>query len=309
MAGNENHFCLRLRFFGNYHHESERTRLDSFMKTVKTIIDLRQELAKPHNSKRVALVPTMGCLHDGHTSLIKLARELADTVIVSIYVNPLQFGPDEDFEVYPRTFEHDESMCREAGVDVLFHPKSLYGNGKPKVSLIIHEMDKVLCGASRPGHFNGVATAVSILFNIVQPDVAVFGEKDWQQLAIIRRMIADLAIPTSIIGAPTVREPDGLALSSRNRYLTKGERKKAAGLFRSLSAIQKAAGAKGSSVETLLNIGRKSLRNDGIEPEYLDIRDAETLMDPAPGRQVRAFVAAHIGNTRLIDNIALHELE
>ena len=167
----------------------------------------------------------------------------------------------------------------------------------------------MLCGATRPGHFDGVATVVAILFNIVQPDVAVFGEKDWQQLAIIRRMASDLAMPVAVIGATIVREPDGLAMSSRNRYLGEEERQQAAGLFRALQAMHTAAQAGEESLELLLDIGRDSLKEDGIEPEYLEIRDAETLQEPKPGRAARAFVAARIGTARLIDNMALDGLE
>ena len=265
--------------------------------------DLRRKLDPPRRAGRVALVPTMGCLHAGHLSLIHLAKELADTVVVSIYVNPLQFGPNEDLAAYPRPLEDDERQCREAGVDLLFRPKDLYPNGTPKVSLGVRGLADTLCGAKRPGHFDGVATVVNILFNIVGPDVAVFGDKDWQQLTVIRRMVQDLAMPVSIIGAPVVREPDGLAMSSRNRYLSEDERRQAAGLYRALVAMRKAAA--GASPEALPDIGRESLERDGIVPEYLEIRDAESLQDAVPGRPARAFVAARIGSARLIDNIAL----
>ena len=197
------------------------------MITIESTAELRRELEPAPRGRRVALVPTMGCLHAGHMSLIRLAKELADLVVVSIYVNPLQFGPGEDLATYPRPFEADAGQCREAGVDLLFHPQDLYPHGEPEVSLRVRGLSDVLCGASRPGHFDGVATVVNILFNIVCPDVAVFGEKDWQQLAIIRRMAQDLAMPVSIIGAPILREADGLAMSSRNRYLRGDERRQA----------------------------------------------------------------------------------
>jgi pantoate--beta-alanine ligase len=279
------------------------------MISVESADGLRRELRTLRKGKRVALVPTMGCLHAGHISLIELAKELADLVVVSIYVNPLQFGPAEDFASYPRTLETDAEACIEAGVDVLFHPLNLYPDGEPKVSLCVKDLDAVLCGASRPGHFDGVATVVTILCNLVQPDVAVFGEKDWQQLAIMRRMAADLAMPATIIGAPIVREDDGLAMSSRNRYLGPAERRQAAGLFRALTAMQGAAAAGEHDMDALLDIGRASLHQDGIDPEYLEIRDAETLQQAAAGRPARAFVAAPIGNARLIDNMALDGLE
>jgi pantoate--beta-alanine ligase len=279
------------------------------MKTIESADELRQELQAHRNGKRVALVPTMGCLHAGHLSLIELARELADTVVVSIYVNPLQFGPSEDFAAYPRTFAADAEVCIKAGADVLFHPQSLYPEGGPKVTLHVTELGSVLCGATRPGHFDGVATVVAILLNIVQPEVAVFGDKDWQQLAIIRRMVSDLAMPVAIIGTPTVREADGLAMSSRNRYLGPEERKLAAGLFRALDTMRQASADGENSTKTLLDIGHASLKEDDIAPEYLEIRDAETLREPAPGRPARAFIAARIGSARLIDNMPLDGLE
>jgi pantoate--beta-alanine ligase len=279
------------------------------MISIESVDGLHRELQVLRKNKRVALVPTMGSLHDGHLSLITLARQLADIVVASIYVNPLQFGPDEDFAAYPRSFATDAEACIKAGVDVLFHPLNLYPAGEPKVSLHVHELDSVLCGAARPGHFDGVATVVTILCNLVQPDVAVFGEKDWQQLAIIRRMASDLAMPTAIIGAPTVREDDGLAMSSRNRYLEPKERKQATGLFRAVEAMQNAAAAGEQDTDALLDIGRASLKHDGIQPEYLEIRDAETLQAPIPGQQARVFVAAPIGEARLIDNMPLDGLE
>jgi pantoate--beta-alanine ligase len=282
---------------------------DFLMIIIESAIGLHREMLASRHGKRVALVPTMGCLHAGHLRLIELAKELADTVVVSIYVNPLQFGPTEDFAAYPRPFAADEKKCREAGADVLFHPQNLYPDGGPKVSLCVHELDAALCGGARPGHFNGVATVVAILFNLVQPDVAVFGEKDWQQLAIIRRMVADLAMPVAIIGVPTVREADGLAMSSRNRYLEPEERQQAVGLFRALDTMRQAVADGEASTKALLDIGHASLKGDGITPEYLEIRDAETLQEPPPGRPVRAFVAARIGTARLIDNMPLEGLE
>lgn len=279
------------------------------MKTIDMADELRRELMVQRKGNRIALVPTMGCLHAGHLSLIELAKQLADTVVVSIYVNPLQFGANEDLAAYPRPFADDKRLCRQTGVDILFHPHDLYPDGGPRVTLHVAELDRVLCGAARPGHFDGVATVVSILFNLVQPDVAVFGDKDWQQLAIIRRMVSDLAMPVAIIGAPTVREPDGLAVSSRNRYLKKKERQQAVGLYRALEAMRHAATDGKKSTKALLKVGHASLKKDGIEPEYLEIRDAETLQAATVGRPARAFVAAHIGAARLIDNMPLDGLE
>jgi pantoate--beta-alanine ligase len=258
--------------------------------------------------KSVALVPTMGCLHAGHARLIREARTLANTVVVSIYVNPLQFGPHEDFARYPRSLDADLAVCAEQGADIVFHPATLYPEDGPKVSLTVRGLSDVLCGAVRPGHFDGVATVVAILFNTVQPNIAVFGEKDWQQLAIIRRMVADLHMPVDIVGVETVREADGLAMSSRNRYLDEDDRKQAAALSRALDAMGRLAGAGERDVSVLLDAGRQLLQKAGIEPEYLEIRDAQRLtpMDALDGRGVaRSFVAARVGGARLIDNMPL----
>lgn len=257
--------------------------------------------------KSVALVPTMGCLHAGHARLIREARTLANTVVVSIYVNPLQFGPNEDFARYPRCFEADLAICAEQGADIVFHPASLYPEAGPKVSLTVRDLSDVLCGAVRPGHFDGVATVVSILFNAVQPNVAVFGEKDWQQLTIIRRMARDLHMPVDIVGVETVREDDGLAMSSRNRYLDEGQRRQAMALSRALGVMRKLAGAGERDASDLVEAGRQLLQQAGIEPEYLEIRDAELLnpVDTLDDRAARAFVAASVGSARLIDNMPL----
>ncbi len=255
----------------------------------------------------VALVPTMGCLHAGHARLIREARGLADTVVVSIYVNPLQFGPNEDFTRYPRSFEADLAVCAEQGADIVFHPADLYPEGGPKVSLSVRDLNDVLCGAARPGHFDGVVTVVSILFNAVQPDLAVFGEKDWQQLSIIRRMVQDLVMPVDIVGVPTVREADGLAMSSRNRYLDKHEREQALVLSRTLEAMRELAGKGERNASLLIAHGHKVLDDAGLAPEYLEIRDAEDLtpVGTLGGRGARAFVAARVGAARLIDNMSL----
>jgi len=258
--------------------------------------------------KSVALVPTMGCLHEGHARLIREARALAQVVVVSIYVNPLQFGPNEDFTRYPRSFDADVALCAEAGADVIFHPGNLYPEGGPKISLTVRELGGVLCGASRPGHFDGVATVVNILFNVVQPSVAVFGEKDWQQLAIIRRMTADLHMPVEIVGVSTVREEGGLAMSSRNRYLDDAERNRAASLSAALCAMQSLAAAGERDAGSLIAAGHGVLNHAGIEPEYLEIRDAGSLcllqtLSEAPAR---VFIAARVGPARLIDNMPLN---
>ncbi len=259
-------------------------------------------------SGRVALVPTMGCLHEGHASLIRRARNAADSVIVSIYVNPLQFGPNEDFARYPRTFEADAALCERLGADVVFHPDDLYPGGRPLVRLSVDALlTNCLCGAHRPGHFDGVATVVAILLHLTRPHLAFFGEKDWQQLVVIRRMARDLAFPVDIIGCPTVRESDGLAMSSRNRYLTEADRRRAAALPAALGAMREQALAGECDCASLIETGRTMLNAADIEPEYLEIREAETLRPVARlGEQAaRAFVAAHVGHARLIDNMPL----
>jgi len=277
------------------------------MIVAKTPRELRDTLAPLRGTKRIALVPTMGCLHEGHASLIRKARELADVVVVSIYVNPMQFGPDEDFGAYPRTFEADKATCEAEGTDIIFHPENLYTSGPPNITLNVAGLSDVLCGASRPGHFDGVATVVNILFNIVQPDIAVFGEKDWQQLAIIRRMAEDLHMAVEIVGCETVREPDGLAMSSRNRYLSAEERKRAIALHASIQKIAENVKKGEKNCENLLKRAKNSLKMKEIDPEYIEIRDASTLMETTriTDRPARAFVAATIGKARLIDNIAL----
>jgi len=276
------------------------------MKIIRNSKELRSQLAASR-SERIALVPTMGCLHEGHLSLIRKARRLADIVVVSVYVNPLQFGPNEDFSSYPRTFEKDSTLCREEGVDIIFHPEALYPTDGPQVTLKVSGLDASLCGMARPGHFDGMATVVNILFNIVQPDIAIFGEKDWQQLTIIRRMVADLHMPVEIIGSETVREEDGLAMSSRNRYLNADERRQAAALFAALEAMREQALNGEMEVATLLETGVRIMGDHGIAPQYLEIRHEDTLnpidsLNEGPGR---AFVAAPVGPARLIDNLSL----
>ena len=280
------------------------------MKIAETATDIRKLLA-PHRAKsRIALVPTMGCLHEGHLSLIRKAHEVADIVVVSIYVNPMQFGQNEDLDAYPRTLDTDAAACKAEGVEHLFHPENLYREGGPKVTLTVAELADCLCGKSRLGHFDGVATVVNILFNIIQPDVAVFGEKDWQQLAIIRRMVRDLHMPVEVIGAPTVREKDGLAMSSRNRFMDKDKRFISKELNASLRSIDDVYIKGERSASALIASGHSYLAEHGIEPEYLEIRTASDLqsIEHLNGVVARAFVAAKVGSARLIDNIALETL-
>jgi len=277
------------------------------MRVAHTADELRRQLQPQRRDKTIALVPTMGCLHAGHMSLIEKARELADIVIVSIYVNPLQFGPQEDLDAYPRTFDDDARACAEIGVDFIFHPLTLYPKKGPAITLKASKLSNCLCGASRPGHFDGVVTVVNILFNIVHADIAVFGEKDWQQLAIIRRMVKDLQMPIEIIGSGTVREADGLAMSSRNRYLCETDRGHGLALSQALYAMQQSALAGESDVEALKATAQNILHAAAIHVEYLDVRSAGSLKSirTLGSKPARAFIAANIGKTRLIDNMPL----
>ncbi len=282
-------------------------RMAESMKTVATTGELRSLLAMPRGKDRIALVPTMGCLHQGHVALMRRAKDFADIVVVSIYVNPLQFGPNEDFDAYPRSFEQDCAACESAGVDIVFHPQTLYPGGEAQVRLAAGGLADALCGAKRPGHFDGVAMAVAVLFNTVQPDVAVFGEKDWQQLAMIRRMVSDLQFPVEIIGVETVREANGLAMSSRNRYLSDAERQQALVLNKALNTMWKKAAEGESDAEVLISLGRNMLAGAGLQPEYLEIRDADDLTPISRiGHHVaRAFIACQVGPARLIDNMPI----
>ncbi len=279
------------------------------MNIIETTEELRRTLAPVRGRDRIAFVPTMGCLHEGHLSLIRKAKRLADIVVVSIYVNPMQFGPNEDFDAYPRTFKADAALCEKEGVDIIFHPRNLYPADGIKVSLKVDELDNCLCGASRPGHFDGVVTVVNILFNIVQPDIAIFGEKDWQQLAIITRMVNDLQMGIEIVGAPTLRERDGLAMSSRNRYLSDEDRNRAPRLYEALREMADLLDQGETLPEELIKRGCARLADAGIEPDYLEIRDAATLEKTETiDVPCRILIAAKIGNARLIDNIALEHV-
>ncbi|MEU4225132.1 pantoate--beta-alanine ligase [Nonomuraea sp. NPDC026600] len=265
----------------------------------------RIDLVKARGQGSVALVPTMGALHEGHRSLIREARARADQVVVSIFVNPLQFSPNEDFSRYPRTFDADLEACRAEGVDVVFAPAAddMYPPDR-QVSVRSGEMGTIVEGAVRPGHFDGVLTVVLKLFNLVQPDVAIFGQKDAQQLAMIRRMVADLDLPIDIVGAPTVREPDGLALSSRNRYLSADERQVALALSTALRAgtAESVPSKIRAAALTVLEAAAPRLALD-----YLVLVDPATFTEVYESYQGEAVlaVAAKIGTTRLIDNVVL----
>jgi pantoate--beta-alanine ligase len=277
---------------------------------VRTVVELRAQVrAWRAAGEAVAMTPTMGALHEGHLSLVRLARTRADRVVASIFVNPAQFGPNEDFERYPRDEGGDARLLASAGCDLLYAPdvSQIYPPGyATKVS--VSGVSEPLDGAARPGHFDGVATVVAKLLNQAQPDVAVFGEKDFQQLQLIRRLALDLDIPVEIIGAPVARDADGLALSSRNAYLRAAERP-IAGMMNKVLADAAARLRAGDSVEKVEATGRAALERHGFDRvDYFEVRQVEDL-SPADGPpyegRVRIFAAAHLGKTRLIDNMAV----
>lgn len=255
---------------------------------------------------RIGFVPTMGSLHEGHRSLITIARNHADRVVASVFVNPTQFGPNEDFDRYPRTPDQDVQALDEVGCDVVWLPsvETMYPLGVERaVQMHVPLITETLDGISRPGHFDGVATVVTRLLNQVQPHVAVFGQKDYQQLAVIRAMVTDLALPVEIIGAPTLREPSGLAMSSRNQYLSSPERETAAAIRQTLLAMESAANA-GADHVVIQYDAVKSLANLGFDVDYAVLRnpDLTELERLADGKQVVGLIAARLGRTRLIDN-------
>jgi pantoate--beta-alanine ligase len=273
-----------------------------------TVIELRESIAHWRTGgARVAFVPTMGNLHAGHLELMAEARQRADRVVASIFVNPMQFGEGEDFDAYPRTLEADQAKLVDAGVDLLFAPTAsiIYPAGADRQTRVeVPQLSDILCGASRPGHFVGVATVVCKLFNMVQPDLAVFGEKDYQQLMVIRRMVADLAMPIEIVGKPTVRESDGLALSSRNGYLSAEERAKAPQLYRALQSTAAALRDGNRDYTGLEAEAEKCLQAEGFRPDYFAIRRAEDLAIPDENEgKLVILAAAYLGTTRLIDNL------
>ena len=259
--------------------------------------------------RRLALVPTMGYLHEGHLSLMREARGRADVVVTSIFVNPTQFGPKEDLSHYPRDFEGDLSKCEGVGVDAVFAPdaSALYPPGY-QTYVEVAELSKGLCGERRPGHFRGVATVVTKLFNLFRPQVALFGEKDYQQLLVLKALARDLDMGVEVVGLPTVREPDGLAMSSRNAYLSSGERGRALSLSRGLREAQSLARDGVSDTRTLVMAVRRELQEAGVREDYVEIVDAATLTplsSLAPGQGARILVAGFLGTTRLIDNMAI----
>src|SRR5882757_8874313 len=257
--------------------------------------------------RRVAFVPTMGNLHPGHVSLIEAARRHGDRFVASIFVNPMQFGPNEDFAHYPRTPTQDERMLADAGCNLMFMPDviEVYPNGSERATRVeVPGLSRILDGEFRPGHFEGVTTVVAKLFHIVDPDVAVFGEKDFQQLTIIRRMVADLCMPVEVVAAATVRDSDGLAMSSRNQYLTPEQRHSAPRIHEILTATAKRLQAGDSEFASMERTGCQMLEAAGFKPDYFAIRQASDLSTPRPDTgHLVVLTAVRLGKARLIDNI------
>jgi len=280
------------------------------MQVFHTVDGLRAALRTERQAgHRIGFVPTMGNLHDGHLALIAQARQTSDIVVCSIFVNALQFGLNEDWDKYPRTYDSDCEKLRETGCDYLFHPEDgeMYPNGLDTQSRVVcPTMTDVLCGASRPGHFEGVTTVVSKLFNIVQPDEAVFGIKDYQQLAVIRRMAEDLCMPVKILSAPIHREPDGLAMSSRNSYITSQERPKVTVLKDSLEWIRQQIAAGNLDFPELESVAKQRINSAGFRVDYVTISHSKTL-EPAANddRQITVLGAMFTQSARLIDNLSI----
>ncbi len=280
------------------------------MQVVETSADLRAQLREwREEGDDIAVVPTMGNLHAGHVSLVELARQLADRVVVTLFVNPTQFSPDEDFAEYPRTRDRDSMRLRKIGADVLFAPdvETMYPFGIDNATTVsVPGLTKDLCGTSRPGHFDGVTSVVARLFALVQADVAVFGQKDYQQQLVIRRMVADLNLPIEIVTAPTVREEDGLAMSSRNAYLSDEERAIAPLLFSTLSNVKDKLQSGNRDYAALEEQASLALAAGGFVPEYVAIRRAADLGTPQDdSNKLVVLAAARLGQARLIDNVEL----
>lgn len=281
------------------------------MKVSTTITEVRSQVKEwKRQGLSVGLIPTMGYLHEGHQSLIARAAEENDRVVVSVFVNPIQFGPSEDLESYPRDFERDCALCEKTGADLIFHPETSEMYAEDFCTYVdMDRLTKGLCGASRPIHFRGVCTVVSKLFHIVTPDRAYFGQKDAQQLAVIKRMVRDLSMDIEIVGCPIIREPDGLAKSSRNTYLSPQERRAAVVLSRALKEGRKALTNGEQSAQAIIGIIRNVLDSEPLaQPEYVELVDWETL-EPVEmaDRPVLVALAVRIGTTRLIDNFVFEE--
>lgn len=282
------------------------------MERIEKINVLRQKLGSARKAeKKIALVPTMGNLHQGHLSLVKQAQSLADYVVVSIFVNPTQFVAGEDFDNYPRTLDADLAYLKHLNVDLVFIPDmaEVYPNdAQITTEVIVPELDSIYCGEFRPGHFKGVATVVCKLFNIVQPDIAVFGEKDYQQLLVIRSLVKNLNLPIDIYGAATMRETDGLAMSSRNMYLDEAERQKAPLLFKAIMEVAESLIRGDSNYKNLEKNAISSLKEAGFKLEYFSICDSKTLKKPI-NQELVILAAAWLGKARLIDNVAVQSYD
>src|SRR3569833_475248 len=282
------------------------------MDTVTTVAAVREHVRRWRSEGcRVAFVPTMGNLHAGHVSLIEAARRHGDRFVASIFVNPMQFGPNEDYAQYPRTPAKDADMLVEAGCNLMFMPDvaQIYPNGSERATRVdVPSLSRVLDGEFRPGHFEGVSTIVAALFHIVEPDVAIFGEKDFQQLTIIRRMVADLCMPVEIVGAPTVRDGDGLAMSSRNQYLTSAERQVAPRIYQTLQVVANRLQAGDTEFSSIARTGVEALNKAGKKTNYFSVRRAQDLRAPSPNtKHLNEHTTTRLGKARLIDNIQVRK--
>jgi len=280
------------------------------MNIITTVHDTRALVKNiKAQGKRIALVPTMGCLHEGHLSLVRMAKEVADFVMVSIYINPMQFGPNEDLEFYPRTFEKDRQQLALEQTDAIFAPtpEVMYPEGKENHTTVkVDALDGMHCGASRPQFFTGIATVVTKLFNIVNPDIAIFGEKDFQQLCIIKKMVRDLMLPVQIISAPIARASNGLALSSRNTYLSEEQKSQAAHLNKIINEVGKKITEGASDYLALSQYGLQQLATHGFIADYFNIVSQHTLKTPSIDEtDLVILAAATLGKTRLIDNLKI----
>jgi pantoate--beta-alanine ligase len=279
------------------------------MQIIETVYAMRDWSERERRQgRRIALVPTMGFLHEGHLSLVRAAKKRADRVAVSIFINPTQFGPGEDFSAYPRDFQRDCQLLETEKIDIVFHPAlaEMYPDGA-ETFVEVEKLSLPLCGAMRPGHFRGVATAVAKLFNVIRPHVAIFGEKDYQQLQVIRKMVRDLSMEVKILGHPIVREADGLAMSSRNAYLTPDQRRAAVSLSRSLCKAERLVRRGETSAQSLLSLVRAELAKEPLaDVEYVKLCDSETLLDiETIHRTALLALAVRFGKARLIDNRVL----
>ena len=278
------------------------------MESVTTIAAVRERVRAWHREgRRVAFVPTMGNLHAGHVSLIEAARRVGERFVASIFVNPMQFGPNEDFAHYPRTPQEDARMLEAAGCSLMFMPEvsEIYPHGSERATRVeVPGLSRILEGEFRPGHMEGVSTVVAKLFHIVEPDVAVFGEKDFQQLTVIRRMVSDLCLPIEIVAAPTVRDSDGLAMSSRNQYLTAAERAVAPKIYAALQAAAQRLRSGDADFAGIERSGIQALESAAFRPDYFAVRQAADLTPAGPGaRELVVLTAARLGRARLIDNV------